>query len=94
MVSTLIQYPTLVKDIAALFQARFHPISHSKVEEHRLSKIIEEALRSLDNPDDDRIFRGFFNIVSAMIRTNFYQSQKDGAPKPYLSFKLDCSKAA
>ena len=39
--------------------------------------------------DEDRILRGFLRVVQAMLRTNYFQTDAGGQPKPYLSFKLD-----
>ena len=42
---------------------------------------IEDALQKVDSLDEDRILRHFVNAVQAAIRTNFYQTDKDGQPK-------------
>ena len=39
--------------------------------------------------DEDRILRAYLNVVLATLRTNFYQLDAAGQPKPYLSVKLD-----
>ena len=39
-----------------------------------------------------RIIRRLRNIVGAVLRTNFYQRDEAGKPKPYVSFKLDSLK--
>ncbi|HVS25111.1 MAG TPA: NAD-glutamate dehydrogenase domain-containing protein [Gammaproteobacteria bacterium] len=53
----------------------------------------EDALkREIDRAqslDDDRILRAYGAVVGALLRTNYYQRNADGAPKPYISFKLD-----
>ena len=41
--------------------------------------------------DEDRILRRFLNAILATLRTNYFQKDENGEPKPYLSFKLDPS---
>ena len=50
---------------------------------------IEAALEAVTSLDEDRILRSYLGVIAATLRTNFYQTGADGAPKPYLSFKLD-----
>ncbi|HUX80528.1 MAG TPA: NAD-glutamate dehydrogenase domain-containing protein, partial [Alphaproteobacteria bacterium] len=44
----------------------------------------------VENLDEDRILSKFVNAISSTLRTNYYQL-KDGIPKSYVSFKIDCS---
>ncbi|MFQ5955660.1 MAG: NAD-glutamate dehydrogenase domain-containing protein, partial [Kiloniellales bacterium] len=39
--------------------------------------------------DEDRILRRFVNLVECTLRTNYFQQEETGEPKPYLAFKLD-----
>ncbi len=50
---------------------------------------IEAALDEVANLDEDRILRSYVGLIRATLRTNHFQPGPDGAPKPYLSFKLD-----
>ena len=50
---------------------------------------IEAALDEVANLDEDRILRSYIGLIRATLRTNCFQPGPDGAPKPYLSFKLD-----
>ncbi len=54
-----------------------------------LGKEIDEALEQVTSPDDDRILRAFRAVIGATLRTNHYQVDASGQPKPYLSLKLD-----
>jgi glutamate dehydrogenase len=49
---------------------------------------IEEALQAVESLDDDRVLRRLAALVDAVQRTNFYQPGPDGAPRPYISFKV------
>ena len=93
MEQTLANYPALAAQLANLFRARFDPAGESGRSAHceRIVKEINATLDSVANLDEDRILRQFLAMIQATLRTNFYQPDKDGAPKPYLSFKLDPS---
>ncbi len=50
---------------------------------------IRAALDAVASLDHDRILRSFLTLVKATVRTNAFQRDEAGGPKPYLSFKLD-----
>ena len=50
---------------------------------------LEQAIDAVESLDQDRILRSFLAVIQAMLRTNYFQPDSDGAIKPYLSFKLD-----
>ena len=86
MEQTLSSNPHLARQIVDLFKARFDPASKGKSK--LLQKRLESELEKVQSADEDRILRRFINVVMSMLRTNFYQT-RDGAHKPYFSFKLD-----
>ncbi len=90
MQNTLANHPNITRQLVALFKARFAP-DEKEMENHssRLVSAINEALDKVTNLDEDRILRNFLHLIQAMLRTNFYQTDEQGAAKPYLSFKLD-----
>ena len=55
----------------------------------RLTEEIETALTEVPSLDDDRILRRYVNAIEASLRTNYFQTGPDGAPRPALAFKLD-----
>lgn len=85
-------------DIAALlielFHVRFDPQrqEHGERKSEALVRSIETALDDVASLDEDRILRNFLHLIQATLRTNHYQLQDDGNPKPYLSFKFDPAK--
>ena len=94
MEETLANNPELARLIVDLFHARFelHPKSRAKAIKSKaiqLSRDIAAALDNVSNLDEDRIIRRFANAVEATLRTNFFQSDKAGEEKAYLSFKVD-----
>ena len=87
---TLLKYPHLTSQIVTLFQQKFDPdIATQNVP---LGEKILESLGKVDNPDEDKILRRYVNLIQASVRTNYFQCQDDGTPKPYVSIKFDSSK--
>ncbi len=79
--------------LVRLFHARFDPQRTSReTEVSRLVAELEAALDAVANLDEDRILRGFRDVMLATVRTNYYQTTADGEHKPYLSFKFDPSR--
>ena len=92
--ATLAAHPQTARLIVRLFQARFDPApskQNGPGDEAAILADIGAALDTVTNLDEDRILRRFVNLIRATLRTNAYQRGADGQPKPYLSFKLDCS---
>jgi glutamate dehydrogenase len=52
-------------------------------------KAFRRALESVTSLDEDRILFGFYEVIGATLRTNYFQSGEAGEPKDYLSFKID-----
>ena len=90
MENALATHPYVARQLIALFDSRFNP-DQQDAETHNLQLIttISEALDNIANLDEDRILRSFMTLIQAMLRTNYYQSDNNDAPKSYLSFKLD-----
>lgn len=88
---TLAKYPEITHQLIALFYAKFNP----ETEGNRASETDEihaKILTSLDevtNLDEDKILRRYVDLINATVRTNYFQKQADGNPKPYIAFKFD-----
>ncbi len=91
MEDTLAANPHIARLLVELFDARFDPDAQARSEEkaQRLTGEIEKALDEVASLDEDRIMRSFLNVALATTRTNHFQTDENGKPKPYLSFKLD-----
>jgi glutamate dehydrogenase len=86
MEQALLAHPHVAADLVELFRARFDPARERSPEAtDAIAARIEEAIDAVDSLDEDRILRSFLAVIRAMLRTNHFQ----GAPKAYLSFKLD-----
>ncbi len=93
MERALARNPDIAKLIVELFLARSDPDGKDR-EAHIeiVSKRIQAALNDVPSLDDDRIIRRFRNVVEAMLRTNYHQTDETGAPPPYIAIKLDSRK--
>jgi glutamate dehydrogenase len=86
----LIAHPDVARSLAELFVTRFDP-GRDRVDEatEAAAAEIEGAIDAVESLDEDRILRYFLAVVRATLRTNYFQPDDQGRPKPYLSFKLD-----
>ena len=87
--------PAIAGMLAELFAVRLDPARQNGEAVARLDAAlevqarIEAALEQVANLDEDRILRSYLGVIGAMLRTNYFQPAADGAPRSYLSFKLD-----
>ena len=82
--------PVICRGLIDLFFIRFNPDfkGDRQKEFSRQLEAIELLLENVNNRDEDRILRHFLSLIQALLRTNFFQSDEEGFPKKYLSFKL------
>lgn len=80
-----------------LFEARFNPGRNGDIAsdaESRVAKTSEledrigKALDDVASLDHDRILRSYLTAIHATLRTNYFQPDPLGQPKPYISFKV------
>lgn len=89
--SALNNNAAIAKKLVKLFEVRFKP-EESTHREKDFKALVTEILADLDdvqNLDEDKIIRQYVHGISASLRTNFYQLDEHGAPKSYLSIKLN-----
>src|SRR6202042_535547 len=78
--------------LSELFTARLDPQLSTAVRSRTLARLgrdIPSALEEVTRSDEDRILRALWNALSATVRTNAYQTGREGQLKEYLSFKLE-----
>jgi glutamate dehydrogenase len=78
----------LTRQLVTLFETRFDPGHELNIEQRKartteLTDKIKVALNDVVSLDHDRIVRSYLAVISAMVRTNAYQSGR-----PTLAFKL------
>jgi glutamate dehydrogenase len=92
MEEVLARNPQIAARLAWTFESRFDPELKPGTRTSQVKAFGEEiadALEKVTSPDDDRILRAFRAVILATLRTNHFQRDATGKPKPYLSFKLD-----
>ena len=66
----------------------------ARMRTEQIEEKIETALNAVDSLDHDRVLRRMAALVGAIRRTNYYQPGPDGAPKAYISFKIESAALA
>jgi glutamate dehydrogenase len=87
----LLHQASITQKLVQLFEYRFIP-NFSGNREEKVQALRQELLHDLElvsNLDEDRIIRLYIDLILNTLRTNFYQVNKEGDYKPYLSFKFD-----
>ena len=87
------RYPAVTRLILDLFTARFDPQAHKSLDVRtkasgEIEAKFEEAMKGVASLTDDLVLRRLFNLVRALQRTNFYQTDEDGAERTWISFKV------
>ncbi len=94
---TLRKHAALAAKVVELFHTRFDPRASDAMEQRKEREAaclaeIEAALQKVESLDEDRIVRHFVNAVQAAVRTNYYQIDNDGQPKPQIAIKFESRK--
>lgn len=97
MEDALSNHPGIARALIRVFHARFNPSGSKKSDERQAESTnsIDDVITDLNEVSslaEDRIFRRFLNLFSAILRTNYYQRLPNGGSKSYISFKIDSSK--
>jgi len=95
--STLVNYVHLTRLLLDFFDTRFNPErqqSRAKSEAAQQKLLLEfnAGLDEVNNLSEDRVLRLYMDLMQATLRTNYYQLDEKGQPKPYISIKLDPSR--
>jgi len=89
---TLSAHADMARLFIALFHARFDPAHHNADKAAALVAEIETKLENVTSLAEDEVLRRYLNLLQCTLRTNYYQTDAQGQPKPYISFKLDSQK--
>jgi glutamate dehydrogenase len=94
MWDTLCKYPAHAKGLVDLFTCRFEPCADRPSapraeQEERLRQAFDGLLGAVTSLDEDTILRRFRNLISAAVRTNFFQVDDDGQPASTIALKFD-----
>lgn len=89
MWNSLNRHAEIAAMLVDMFRARFDPLDPESASPSDIATRIDAALKNVQSLDEDRIICSFVNIISAMLRTNFFRSRGDGTPHAEISLKLD-----
>lgn len=95
MEDVLVQHAGLVQQLVRQFELQFHPgISRAERREklESVSAAIERGVARARSLDEDRILSAFAGAVHATLRSNYFQVDRLGRRKDYISIKLDPAK--
>jgi glutamate dehydrogenase len=90
--SALARNGRLANMLVEYFYARLDPQPARATAAARASAIAEEFIAGLEavtSLDEDRILRQYRDLIANTLRTNFFQTTEEGAPKSVFSVKLD-----
>jgi glutamate dehydrogenase len=92
--SALCNHPKLTAKLVNLFYSRFDPEygANRQAAETSIQGEIESILSTVSDLAEDRVIRGVYELISATLRTNFFQKNGENAYKDYISFKLSSAK--
>lgn len=93
MIDSLVSNASITRLLVELFEKRFQPDAQASLT-HEMSALLDKIGVELDNIvslDEDRILRGYRNVILATLRTNAYRTDEQGQPREFLSFKFDSS---
>lgn len=89
---TLATQPEITRNLVALFKSYFDPrlsgTAKAVERSERLKEKILQSLETIENLAEDRILRRYLELISATLRTNYYQKDEHQTDKSYISFKL------
>ena len=90
MEDALVAHAGIARRLVTLFERRFNltPPIGGALDIAADLQAIEEDLNAVESLDEDRILRSFLKLILESMRTNYFQPQSDGSPKPYLAVKL------
>jgi glutamate dehydrogenase len=95
MAQALGRQPLITAALVTLFYARFNPElddSRRMDAEVATRALVADRLKEVTSLDDDRILSRFLNLIDAMVRTNFFQRDAQGATRQALAFKFESHK--
>ncbi|MGY1726958.1 NAD-glutamate dehydrogenase domain-containing protein [Geodermatophilus sp. SYSU D01062] len=85
---TVLAAPDFARALLAHFAARHDPDAADPAAAASAAGHLAELLTRTTSLDADRILRGLRDVLAAVVRTNRYQVDEAGAPRPALALKI------
>ena len=95
MEDVLVAHSALVRLLIRQFETQFDPALKVQARNKLIDEVVPAVRRSVSRArsvDEDRILSAFAGALAATLRTNYYLTTDDGAPKPFISIKFDPTK--
>jgi len=90
MERVLVDQASATRQLVRLFQTQFALNGGAReAAAERIGQSILRALEKVQSLDEDRILRAYLAVIRATLRTNYYQKDREGGFKNWMSFKLD-----
>ena len=91
MQESLVNNPEVTRLLVGQFHALHDPDAEGDPNRRaaEIRRRLEDELDNVEAADEDRILRRFLNLVDATLRTNFFQRDGAGRPRPSISIKFD-----
>ncbi len=86
---SMVGHPEIARLLIALFKARFDPRREDRDDADDVAEQIARAIDAVESLDQDQILRTFLGVLRAMLRTDYFREDGDGAVQGHVSFKLD-----
>jgi glutamate dehydrogenase len=92
--TSLTNHPKISRLLLDMFFALHDPSKQkdSIADSKDIAAKIEAEMEKVASLDEDRVLRSVFSLIEATMRTNYFQREKDGSHKTYLSMKFDSGK--
>ncbi|RBY83902.1 glutamate dehydrogenase [Geodermatophilus sp. TF02-6] len=85
---TVLAAPEFARALLAHFAARHDPDAADPAAAASAAEHLAELLTRTTSLDSDRILRGLRDVLAAVVRTNRYQTDAAGDPRPALALKI------
>ena len=93
MAATIVGHPEIAAGLVKLFAIRFDPDVDDSVDRGLLAKQaitdIEGRIDQVESLNEDRVLRSLLRLVTATLRTNYYQPHAEDRGIRRLALKLD-----
>jgi glutamate dehydrogenase len=87
----VLAHTDIATHLVRLFEHRFDPHAghHRDEQNDAMVTDISTMIDAVTSLDEDRILRRLLEVIGATLRTNYWVTETDGNPRPYLAVKLD-----
>lgn len=86
--SALINNPDISFSLVNIFKYRFDLELHNSSKADEFIAKAKQQLADLNNLEEYLLLKNYLQVILAIVRTNYYQKDANGAPKRYVSFKI------